>query len=435
MLNEFLTFIKTNRLFKSTDTVLLAVSGGVDSVVMAHLFSKANFKFGIAHCNFNLRGDEAKKDAEFVKGLAEKLNVPFFITSFETKKYAKENGISTQLAARNLRYEWFEQILVENSFKFIATAHHLNDSIETVLYNLAKGTGISGLTGIPIKNANVIRPLLFAAREEIELYASDNALTWRQDATNQESDYSRNFIRHEVVPKLKKINPSLEETFKATLQRLQSTKQVLEQQVDSVRALCNDTGDDIFINKSTLQQLEIATLSAFLKPFGFNFAQCLDVKSTLSEVGKVFKSESHTLNIDRSDVIISKSSAANVIAKEIQDDQLAFENQLFSMQLKKSSGGRISNDWDASFDYDKLSFPLLVRKWEPGDSFRPLGMKGEKKLSDFMIDNKIPLNLKERVFVLVSENSIVWVIGHRIDDRFKITDTTKNTLNIRLHRK
>ncbi len=436
MLNEFLTYIKTNGLFKPTDAILLAVSGGVDSVVMAHLFSKAKLKFGIAHCNFQLRGVEAEKDAAFVERLAKDLSVPFFTKSFETKKYAKENGLSTQLAARSLRYEWFEKVLLEYDYKYLATAHHLNDTLETVLYNLVKGTGISGLTGIPVVNDKIIRPLSFASREMVEVYAKDKNLRWREDATNNENDYSRNLIRNTVVPELRKINPSLEETFKTTLERLQSIGRVIDKNVEQL--LSNSSrkkGIDIYLQKEALQNVEVAVLTELLKKYGFNFAQAVDIKETLGEIGKVFQTDKYILNIDRSEVIISKIENRKSEKHTIISDQRHYESPHFELQLETRSGNKPDLDMDACLDYDKLTFPLIVRKWEQGDSFKPLGMQGEKKLSDFMIDNKIPLNLKDRVHVMVSGKDIVWVIGHRIDDRYKITNKTKSTFNIRLQQK
>jgi len=436
MLNEFLTFNETNGLFKPEDAVLLAVSGGVDSVVMAHLFSKAHFKFGIAHCNFQLRGSEADKDALFVEQLAKELNVPFFIKSFETKKYAKENALSTQLAARNLRYEWFEDTASENNYSLIATAHHINDSLETVLYNLVKGTGISGLTGIPAVNEKIIRPLSFASREMVETYAKNENLKWREDASNNENDYSRNLIRNTVLPQLKKINPSLEQTFKSTLQRLQSSHRVIDKEVEQLLTESSCVkGDDIYLQKEALQRVEVSILAELLKKYGFNFPQTMDIKHTLGEIGKVFQTDEFVLNVDRSEVIISKIGVIENEEGTISSAQRHFENRYFELSIDAREGNEIDFEVDAGFDHDKLHFPLIVRKWQQGDSFKPLGMQGEKKLSDFMIDNKIPLNLKDRVYVMVSGKDIIWVIGHRIDDRYKITEQTKSTLNIRLHLK
>ncbi len=436
MLSEFLAFIKTNELVKPEDRILLAVSGGIDSVVMAHLFSQATFDFGIAHCNFQLRGADADRDEAFVEQFAGILKVPFFTKRFDTKKYAKDRGLSTQLAARDLRYNWFEQVVQENNYALIATAHHLNDSIETVLFNLVKGTGIAGLTGIPIKNKSIIRPLSFASREAIEKYAAAHNLTWREDATNKESDYSRNLIRNKVLPLLKEINPSLEHTFEATLSRLQSTSRLVEAQVTLIKnAHMEVRGEDVYIDKSALKNIEITVLSELLKPYGYNYSQSLSIRNALNEVGKIFDSNDYVLNVDRSQLIISRVRANETKKEEILAGQEYYDNEEFTLQLETTSGNSIRKDVDAGFDFEKLNFPLVVRKWQAGDSFRPLGMKGEKKLSDFMIDNKIPLNLKDRVHVLISGNDIAWVIGHRIDDRFKITDSTKTTLNIRLESK
>jgi len=438
MLDKFLAFIEYKKLFSSEEKILLAVSGGVDSMVLTSLFREAGFNFVIAHCNFQLRNKESDADETFVRESAESMSVEFYSKRFETNKYAKENKLSIQVAARDLRYEWFYSLLKEKGFHYLATAHHLNDSLETVLYNLTKGTGIRGLTGIASKTGKIIRPLLFASREQIEDYAGLQNLKWREDKSNTSDVYSRNNIRHNVIDVLKEINPALELTFETTQERLQSVADLLDQALqifisDSVRRV----GSDVFVNKKAAKSLEISVFDEFLKRYGFNFYQVKTIKKSLNSEGQLFYSDKHALNVDRKELIISeKSSNENnteivKITKGVEnirynEQELSFQHidrEKVSINPEKST---------AQVDEDMLEYPLRLRIWKEGDYFRPLGMKGKKKLSDFMIDSKIPLNLKNRVMVLESDGDIVWVVGHRIDDRYKITSLTKNCLEIRL---
>ncbi|MDX1627870.1 MAG: tRNA lysidine(34) synthetase TilS [Fulvivirga sp.] len=435
MFDDFLAFIHKNDLINAEDRILLAVSGGIDSVIMAHLFAKSEYTFALAHCNFKLRGEEAEKDADFVKALADSLGVPCFLKTFETKKYAKAHGLSTQLAARQLRYHWFETLLQKEGYQRIATAHHINDSIETTLYNLAKGTAIRGMVGIPIRQGKIIRPLLYATRDEIEQYARQYDLNWREDSSNRENHYARNLIRNKIIPRLKEINPQLEETFKNTLMRLRSTMQLLEEEVRQFKAAHTvQQGVDLYIDKEALKGATVAVIDELLKEYQFNFSQVVEIKEGLDGTSKIFDSPDFRLNIDRQDVIISPLSLQQAENGLIQQDQHIFSNKLFTLEIKKkkAKGNLIYDKMVASLDYEKLNFPLIVRKWQDGDQFVPLGMKGKKKLSDFMIDNKIPLNLKERIYVLESAGDIVWVIGQRIDDRYKIRPETNRMLKVLL---
>jgi len=436
MITEFLAFVEQNALFSKDDNILLAVSGGIDSVVMMHLFASSGFRFAVAHCNFKLRGQDADDDEKFVEKLCRDHGVKFYSKAFDTKKYATENGLSTQLAARELRYAWFEELLEKEGFDFLSVAHHLNDSLETAIYNLTKGTGLAGLKGISVKNDYIVRPMLFAKREQVEAYAKAQGITWREDASNQSDDYSRNLIRNRVLPILKEINPSIEKTFKSTEKRIAGSYDVLMNAVnDFKKKHVKKEGVDLFVNKEALRNVNIVVLDELIKPFGFNFSQVNDIYNSLEGEGKVFDSETHRLNIDRESVLISPVEAISDAQEGvIEDGQSAFSNGLFSLQLIKSSleGAPVFKEDEVLMDYEALEFPLKVRKWQEGDAFYPLGMSGKKKLSDFMIDNKIPLNLKARVYVVESAGAIAWVIGYRLDDRFKVRSDSKHTLKFRL---
>lgn len=434
MLNDFLAFIERNNLFISKDRIILAVSGGVDSVVMAKLFNGSAYDFAIAHCNFKLRGSDSDKDEEFVNKLAENMGVPFFSQQFDTKKYASSHNLSTQVAARELRYQWFSKLMEAEGYQYVATAHHRNDSLETVLYNLTKGTGIHGITGVPIKNDQIIRPLLFTDRESIEAYARENKIKWREDISNQSNDYHRNLIRNEVVPILKKINPGLEKTFEHTLARLQGVEEVLHAAVDAFKSKhVKEVNGDVFYTVEGLEHASIALIDELFKSYGFTFSQIEDLKKALKSTGKLFYAGGMQLLVDRQFVILSKRNQNETVSEQlIEQGQTLFENDALKLSIANELMPISFEKGVEKFDAAKLNYPLKVRKWKEGDYFYPLGMKGKKKLSDFMIDNKIPLNLKERVYVLESDKKIVWVIGYRVDDRFKVTPDTKQVVSFRL---
>ncbi len=437
MLADFLTYVREQSLFQKNDRVLLAVSGGVDSVVLAHLFHLAKVDFGIAHCNFSLRGEASDEDQSLVENLANKYNVPFHTINFDTNQYATENKVSIQMAARELRYQWFEKLTEKHSYKYICTAHHHSDSIETVLFNISKGTGISGVRGILSKNGNIIRPLLFATKSEIEQYAKDEKLEWREDSSNASDKYHRNHIRHHILPHFEHINPSFENTAKSTLERLNDAEQIVLAAVDLAKEqLYHREGENHFFGLEKLKKLSgSATISHhLLKPYGFNYSQSKNIIRQSGEVGKVFLSSSHQANIDRTHLIVSllaKGGNAEYLIEK-GTDNISLDN--VSLHFEECGVPKnIPTDQNIGcFDLDKVAFPLTVRKWEQGDRFCPLGMSQQKKVSDFLIDNKIPLNLKDNVKVLVSNGQIIWVIGHRIDDRVKISKSTIQTLQASL---
>lgn len=408
------------------------MSGGIDSVAMVHLFSEGKFNFGIAHCNFKLRGNESDEDEKFVKKLSEKFYVPFFSATFDTGKYAEEKKISIQMAARELRYEWFEKVRKENGFDFIVTAHHLNDSIETVLMNIIRGTGINGLHGILPKQDKIIRPLLFAKRSEIEKFVSANNIEFRTDVSNESDKYVRNKIRNQIILLFKEINPSFEETMLENMERMKSVEKVYQQGVTSLRKkLLEFRGKEIFIPIRKLQKIFPSEFLVYemLKEFNFNFHQVQQiVQSFESEPGKVFLSDTHRLLKDRNFLIISPMETDEITYSLIEENQkeVVLADLKLKIKVVENKNFQIPDKPEiACLDFEQLEFPLKIRRWSKGDYFYPLGMKKKKKLSDFFIDRKLPLAEKEKVWVLFSGEKVVWVVNHRIDERFKITDKTK----------
>jgi tRNA(Ile)-lysidine synthase len=432
MLKEFLDFVNDNQLFTKHDSLLVAVSGGIDSIVLVDLLSKNGFNFEIAHCNFSLRGTESDGDENFIKDLAKNLNINCLVKQFYTNKYATENRISTQMAARELRYEWFKDLIIKNNYKGLITAHHLDDSIETAIFNFTKGTGVAGLRGILSNNNGILRPLLFASKETIEKYALNNNLSWREDSSNASIKYNRNYIRKEVIPLLKRINPGLEETFKITSKRMASLEELLKEKSTEFHSKFRFKGDDISVKKEDILSQKWVVIEDLLKNYGFNYDQVDNILKCLSDgiSGKLFNSSSHVINIDRDQIIISLLTANNQLEWMIDEHgEIKINSTIFKFQITNDKTYSLIENM-ASLDFEKLKFPLKIRHWKEGDTFQPLGMKGKKKLSDFMIDEKIPLNLKRSVLVLVSNEEIVWVAGHRIDDRYKITNKTKKVFNI-----
>lgn len=439
MVSKFLSFTSSNNIAIKKAKTLVTVSGGIDSVTLAYLFSAAKLNFGIAHCNFNLRGKESDEDEMFVDKLAKTLNVKTHIVSFDTTEIARIKGVSIQMAARDLRYEWFEKIRGEFSYDFIATAHHKGDAVETVLFNLSKTCGLEGLHGIKVKLGDIIRPLLFAERRDIELFANENKITWREDSSNSSIKYSRNKIRHKVVPLLEDINPKAQEAIFNTSARIAEAEKFLNFAIKNVSDdLLNRDGDSIFIDKQLLQQTPGFTYVLFelLKPFNFNYNQAKSITKVLNNnSGKLIYSKSHVVNIDRSHLIVSPTPIDNgsVYLKKQEGVFIIDELKVTTVIHDAHNYSIKNNKLVLGLDLNRLVFPLEVRKWQQGDIFYPLGMKGKKKLSNFMIDAKIPVNLKEQIRVVVSENNIAGILNHRLDRRFKIDENTKEVFEITCH--
>jgi tRNA(Ile)-lysidine synthase len=445
MLESFLTFINQQKLDLSKKSTLLTVSGGVDSVVMAHLFYQAGLYAGIAHCNFGLRNEESDGDELFVRQLAAQYNYPVFITRFDTIGFAQEHGVSIQMAARNLRYQWFGEVREREKYDFVATAHHVNDSIETVLLNLTRGTGLAGLHGIAIKNQNLVRPLLFASKQEIWDYAAENQLAFREDSSNSSTHYKRNLIRHEVVPVLKQLNPALEKTFNATLTRLKAAETLLENSLKEWQdAVVEIKNGDLLIPMEALMYLPepVYRLWFILQHYGFSYGQVEDLfKSADGLSGKQFQSARYTVLKDRRSFIVSERKKENATEELIIENldgtypinglTISFEAMINTVHFEFESANTI-----AFFNTDKLIFPLLIRNWIQGDRFFPFGMKGKsKKVSDLLIDQKLNLNQKKKVKVLLNgDGDIIWVIGVRSDERYKVSDTTERILKASINR-
>ena len=439
MLEKFLEFISEKKLFNSSDKVLLAVSGGIDSVVMSHLFYKAGLDFAIAHCNFGLRGEESDQDELFVKKLTKKYKVPFYSDSFDTENFAHQEKVSIQMAARTLRYRWFEKLLKTEGYNYLATAHHLNDTLETVLFNITKGTGISGLHGIQPKNGYIIRPLLFADKEEMYAYVVDNQLAWREDSSNQTSKYHRNLIRNEVIPLLKNINPGLEDTIKQTIEKVGSVERIFEEEIKKLRELLvREESGVMYIDFVILQTViePVIKLYELIKPYQFSYRQAKDIWHMLEvEPGRIVESLTHTLLKDRTSLIVSPRDFQQYISATVQLGQQEFKNEVIHLIIEQIPAESFTIPTDPSIaclDLQTLQFPLKLRKWKEGDWFCPLGMNKKKKLSDFFIDAKIPLTLKNQIWVLTSNGAIVWIVGKRIDNRFKVTDKTEHVLQVKL---
>jgi len=438
MLNDFLRYIEENKLAGKDDKILLAVSGGIDSMVMADLFFKTGFDAGIAHCNFCLRGKESDKDEELVRKFSVANKIPFFSKKFNTKAYSKKMGVSIQMAARDLRYEWFEEVRQSNGFDFIAVAHNLNDNIETLLLNLTRGTGIAGLTGMRPSGNHIIRPLLFATRDAIAEYCKMNSITYREDKSNAETKYTRNKIRHLVLPVLKEINPSIEVTLNETAERLRSIYEIVSDYTARTR-------NNLFIRKDSNIILNISLLQPYLKnrtflfelfrPFGITEANLTDFQNIVNgKTGRQIFTGTHRIIKNRREIIISEKSEPDddiIIINTIEEiKKVSFIKSGYVKSISESFKIPTGNDI-ACLDFKKVSFPLIIRKWQPGDFFYPLGMNQKKKLSDYFIDRKFSKPDKEKALIIESAGRILWIIGERIDNRFRVTGSTKKVLVIK----
>lgn len=434
MLQKFENHITQTFSFLEKKKLLLATSGGLDSMVMAHLFSELNYAFAIAHCNFQLRGLESFGDQEFVSKAADSFKRPFFITQFDTEAFAKDYKLSTQVAARELRYNWFYELLETEGYDYILTAHHADDNLETFIINLSRGTGLDGLIGIPEQNDKLIRPLLPFSREEIKQYAEDNAIEWREDSSNASNKYLRNKIRHDLVPVLKEINPNFLDAFKKTQEFLQEAQIMVEDaSVMVYQQVAKEVGDEIHFDLDQLKQLTNykSYLYQWLKEYEFSAWDDI-YELTESQSGKQIFSSEYRLLKDRTTLILSP------IPEDKQEEFYIEINDLevnFPLKLKLCNIGHITIDSNKAIfvDADKIKFPLLLRKWNEGDVFFPFGMDGKsKKVSKLFKDEKLSLIEKENTWILCSDNQIVWVIGIRQDERFKIVNTTNKILKIEL---
>lgn len=450
-------YILRHQLLKPGDKILLAVSGGCDSMVMADLLIREYPHVAFAHCNFGLRGEESDGDEAFVKERAEKYRVPIFTVRFDEEDFNGLEGHSIQMAARKLRYEWFENIRVQNGYDLIATAHHLDDQVETFFINLLRGTGIAGLHGIQPRAGRVIRPMLFATRSEIEAYAKKRGLPYRDDSSNATTKYLRNQIRHELIPLLKKINPEVSSAISRTISAIGAYESIGKKYLqEEIAKIMNREGKQVKISIPGLQSLSPIDLFAWelLSPFGFNNPTITDILASLDgQSGKRFLSPTHTLIKDRDYLIVEpvKTHLPIQPANENNNDGIASVNLtqdvmflsdlettkidspislLFRKEFRTKEFNLSASPRCVNLDFEKLTAPLTLRRWQPGDTFFPLGMTKKQKISDFLINIKLPLTEKADTWVLASGQSIVWIVGKRIDHRFCITARTKWILTV-----
>lgn len=443
MLDRFLEFIKKHALIEKEDRLLLAVSGGVDSMAMLDLFSETSYSFAVAHCNFQLRGKESDLDEKLVKSTCDELKVTFHGKRFETKRYAKAHGISTQMAARELRFDWFEELCAEIGYHKVVLAHHRDDSIETFFLNLARGTSLRGLRGIQPKNNHLIRPMLPFSKEEILNYAKSEGLNWREDSSNQEVYYKRNLIRHELLPVLKKLNPDFEKVMAENMEKLDLSFETSEGYYGRIFGKAVKISGGEF--KADIKKLKAGCNNAYdlyevLRNFNINYATATDLFTALHEnaSGKIFKSPDYQLLVDREFIIITpnnigrKKSEGSTTEIDNNSERVIISDQQYKVSKPSASTWQlIKSSSVGAFDYEKLKFPLEVRPWREGDAFQPLGMKGRKLLSDLLIDLKIPVTQKSKVMVMLSGGEIIWVVGLRISEKYKVRPTTKTVWELK----
>jgi tRNA(Ile)-lysidine synthase len=470
LLEKFKAFIQQENLFPVKDTLLLAVSGGVDSVVLCELCQQAGYDFVIAHCNFQLRGEESNRDETLAKTLGEKYNKEVLVKRFETEEYALQNKVSIQVAARELRYSWFGELIGSRESVVdsppltagalcltapesrvltpdsrlptkIATAHHLDDNIETLLMNFFKGTGIAGLRGILPKHGKIVRPLLFAKKEILQQFAMENKLSWAEDSSNQSDKYTRNYFRHQLIPLLKNLYPGAENNLSNNLQRFRDIELLYQQAIAlHKKKLLEYKGSEIHIPVPKLKKAVplVSVVYEIIKDYGFSAGQATEAIGLLdSETGKYIQSATHRIIKNRHWIIISpvNNSTAGITVIEAGTKEVLFDESILRLAPLDVRPDRIftAHSIAESFvDSREIVFPLLLRKWKTGDYFYPLGMQKKKKLSRFFIDLKLSKADKEKIWILESNKKIIWVVGLRIDERFKITPGTKSVLHLQL---
>ena len=434
MLSLFKNHIEESLPFLKGSRLLIAISGGLDSVALTHLCHALKLDISLAHCNFNLRKNESNDDEAFVLDLAEQLNLEVFIQNFDTESYANKHKLSIQMAARELRYNWFDELSKQLDFDYILTAHHADDNLETVLINFLRGTGLEGLTGIPEVNDVIIRPMLKFPRVIIETYAKTQNFKWREDSSNASTKYLRNKLRHDVIPILKEINPTLLNNFENSLENFQDTVDIVQESVATVlkkTILSTDNNAIIYdVSQLTILNNPKAYLFEIFKDYGFTDWNVV-VNLLKAQSGKQIISATHTLLKDRKTLILTEnlieSNKSEIIINSIEDT-IKIKNRVLSFNDVETVSK--NTETEIFVDAQLLNFPLKVRHWEKGDYFYPFGMKGKKKLSKFFKDEKLSLRDKEKCLVLMSNNDIVWVINHRSSEHFKVTTDTNNILKI-----
>lgn len=441
MLQQFQDYQEQQHFQLSERPSLIATSGGIDSVVLCYLYHQAQYPFAIAHCNFQLRARDSDEDEIFVKQLATFFGVPFYNITFETEKIAQQNKQSIQVAARELRYEWLQNIRQQHGFEYVVTAHHLNDSVETVLYNFTKGCGIRGLHGILPLQDSLIRPLLFATKLDIEAFAKKQNIAFREDVSNASDKYSRNKIRHHVVPVLEQINENFVQTASRTIKRLQETEALYDFAIDILKKqVLQIKGTQIQIDLNLLKKQPAATtvLYELLKPYQFHADQVTQIlNDSHRQSGSQFFSKTHQAVIHQDHLFIEALQERQIqssIKIKTPSQQIDLGQQILSLKMLDQKPTSFSpNKNIALFDASLLQFPLSLRHWKAGDYFQPIGMKGKhQKLQDYFSNQKLSRLDKEKVWILESAGKICWVVGFRMDERFKITAKTTQVLEIKL---
>ncbi|XOV94467.1 MAG: tRNA lysidine(34) synthetase TilS [Bacteroidota bacterium] len=439
MFEYFLAFIERHQLIRSGERTILAISSGVDSMTMADLFLRSSYPFAVAHVNFGLRGKESDMDEEFVREWCKSNKIECFIQ--RAPKSIFEGSESVQMAARTFRYEYFKEVMKSKGFQKLATAHHLDDSLETTLFNFVRGTGLRGLKGISAQNEHVIRPLLFAEKEDIVAYATLKNISWREDASNEKDAYHRNKIRHHIKPVLKDINPGLMRSYQSVTERIKDSQDLVDQIVEGVlNRFQKIDGEVIRIDLEWMADYRNAKaiLSEILRTYGFSYTQVKQIEESINAgmTGKLFYSGTYTLNLDRRALILKakeeRDSDWQLMNLIVPGETIVENRSIDSTIIEGNSYSKVSDPSIAYFDFDAIKEAKL-NHWEEGDIFYPLGMKGKKKVSDFMIDSKIPLTLKRDVLILRSEGEIAWIVGYRQDERFKVKPETRRMLRLQLH--
>lgn len=438
LLQSFQDHIVKEKLFARGDRLLLAVSGGVDSVVLTDLCYRSGLEFVIAHCNFRLRGDESQRDADFVRGLAVRYDREVLVREFDTKAHAAARKVSVQVAARELRYAWFGELVDAGVARCVVTAHHLDDNIETLLMNFFKGTGIAGLRAMLPRQGIVVRPLLFASRSQLREWAAGSCLSWVEDSSNREDKYTRNFFRHQLIPVVEQAYPAALSNLSDNIGRFREIEIIYRQAIEErKKKLLELRGGEVHIPVEKLRKAEpLRTLVyEIIASFGFSSQQVDAVVGLLdSASGKYILSDTHRILKNRNWLIFSPlltDEAAHVLVEE-GDPEVRYGQGVLRLErvAPAKAGALDQGPAVALLDAGLISFPLLLRRWKPGDYFYPLGLRKKKKISRFLIDNKVSMADKEKVWVLEMDKKIIWVVGRRIDDRWKLGAGTKDVLRI-----